>query len=421
MSVVWSVLEQHVESAAILWLQRDQATSAPHWRLSDLIRHDARLEGHLDALEVAGAAGWTASAGELRWSEPGEVFVAAHLAIRSQDPRRLETVLDTVGQSRELERPLVSALAWLDFPAVEPLLGDWLESSEARLRRIAIAAHAAQRQDPGDALARAIEDADDGLATRALRAAGELGRRDLVPRALEHSDSSDAEIRREAAWTIALLDDRPDILAKATRTLRAAARAAREPCRRRLALGLLRGPVEEVEAWVKATESDPARGRLASIAAGILGDSGRVGTLIERLGDPSLARSAGEAITTITGLDLTDREFEGKPPRGFHAGPTDDPDDENVAMDPDENLPWPNGPAVAGWWERRAADFPVGTPLLAGEPRGRRVLETILRDGLLRQRNWAAVILAGFDRGFGLFETRADGRRQQSLLGASKP
>jgi len=54
---------------------------------------------------------------------------------------------------------------------------------------------------------------------------------------------------------------------------------------------------------------------------------------------PELARVAGEAFTMITGVDIAYEDLEGAWPEGFVAGPTEDPEDENVAMDPDEDLP----------------------------------------------------------------------------------
>ena len=41
----------------------------------------------------------------------------------------------------------------------------------------------------------------------------------------------------------------------------------------------------------------------------------------------------------ITGVDIAYEDLEGAWPEGFVAGPTEDPEDENVAMDPDEDLP----------------------------------------------------------------------------------
>ena len=75
------ILEQHAEDAAILWLQRDRAVDAPHFKRLLLGRLEERLEAHLDGLRVAGPAGWeTARAALEAYREPGEVFAAAVLA-----------------------------------------------------------------------------------------------------------------------------------------------------------------------------------------------------------------------------------------------------------------------------------------------------------------------------------------------------
>jgi hypothetical protein len=40
----------------------------------------------------------------------------------------------------------------------------------------------------------------------------------------------------------------------------------------------------------------------------------------------------------ITGVDIAYEDLEGVWPEGFEAGPTENPENENVAMDPDEDL-----------------------------------------------------------------------------------
>ncbi len=57
---------------------------------------------------------------------------------------------------------------------------DFLQSESPFLRRLGIAACAVHRVDPGAVLAEAIEDPDAALRARALKAAGELGRADLL-------------------------------------------------------------------------------------------------------------------------------------------------------------------------------------------------------------------------------------------------
>ena len=61
----------------------------------------------------------------------------------------------------------------------------------------------------------------------------------------------------------------------------------------------------------------------------------------------------------------------GEWPEGFEAGPTDAPEDENVGMDPDEDLPWPKPEALHAWWKNRQGQFRPGTRYLLGKPMSR--------------------------------------------------
>ena len=57
-------------------------------------------------------------------------------------------------------------------------------------------------------------------------------------------------------------------------------------------------------------------------------------------------------------------------PGGFEAGPTENPEDENVEMDPDENLPWPDQDLIKKWWSARQGNFAKGSRYLLGQPIG---------------------------------------------------
>ena len=83
---------------------------------------------------------------------------------------------------------------------------------------------------------------------------------------------------------------------------------------------------------------------------------------------PSLARVAGEAFTTITGIDITYHDLAGCWPDGFEAGPNDDPADDHIAMDVDENLPFPEPRRVGDWWVKNRLSFSPGVRYLAGKP-----------------------------------------------------
>ena len=77
-------------------------------------------------------------------------------------------------------------------------------------------------------------------------------------------------------------------------------------------------------------------------AAGAIGDPVIMPWIMEQMHNPEMARVAGEAFTSITGVDIAYNDLEGELRENFEAGPNDNPEDENVAMDPDEKmfLPW---------------------------------------------------------------------------------
>jgi len=73
-------------TASPLWLLRDIAVTAPHYSLADLVVLDDRIEAHLDGLRIAADAGWHSCIEGLQQKESGEVFIAAVIAFRGEDP-----------------------------------------------------------------------------------------------------------------------------------------------------------------------------------------------------------------------------------------------------------------------------------------------------------------------------------------------
>ena len=167
---------------------------------------------------------------------------------------------------------------------------------------------------------------------------------------------------------------------------------------------------------MKGLVADPKWLRTVIVAAGVCGDPHYVPWLIKQMETPEVARPAGEAFTMITGVDLAYEDLEGEWPEGFEAGPTENPEDEDVAMDPDEDLPWPAPKLLRGWWDANKGRFEAGTRYLVGQPITAEHCRQVLRTGFQRQRIAAALELALMDPGAPLFETRAPGKRQQQAL-----
>ena len=120
----------------------------------------------------------------------------------------------------------------------------------------------------------------------------------------------------------------------------------------------------------------------------------------------------------ITGVDLAYQDLEGEWPEGFHAGPTENPEDEDVAMDADEDLPWPNPQLVGRWWDENGPRFAAGERNLCGQPIAEANCREVLRSGYQRQRIGAALELALLRPDAPLFEWRAPAFRQKALLAA---
>ena len=405
------LVAQHAEEAVFLWEQRNVGIHASAYRLSDLARLDGRVEAHIDGLRIAGEEGWRLCREGLAEKGAGEVFTAGVLAFESGDEGRIKEVLEVGTKTAELVRGLVSALGWISWAQAEGQVKNLLASKSAVLRRVGIAASAINRQDPGRPMEYAVSDADLPLRARALRAVGELGRTDLRPYLERNWKAEDDECRIWAAWSSILFRDR-----YAIPVLRSFVSPKSRRREQALTLALRFMELESAHAWQRELAQKPESKRLAVIGAGAIGDPALVPWLIEQMALPALARVAGESFSMITGVDLAFQDLEGKKPEGFESGPNDDPNDENVEMDPDDNLPWPAPELISKWWAQHQSEFTAGTRHLLGKPITEEWLQQVLRIGRQRQRAAAALELAMLNPGQPLFEVRAPGFRQKELL-----
>jgi uncharacterized protein (TIGR02270 family) len=172
--------------------------------------------------------------------------------------------------------------------------------------------------------------------------------------------------------------------------------------------------------WLRGLAQDETTRRYALIGCGVTGDPVYIPTLISQMAVPEYARVAGEAFSMITGVDLAYEDLDTDQPEGFEAGPTEDPADENVDLDPDEDLPWPNPELIDRWWHEHSREYQNGVRYLCGRPISDENCRRVLREGYQRQRISAAYELALMNPDEPLFEWRAPGFRQQEWLGLRK-
>lgn len=402
-SIKEEVCGTHAEEAAFLWMLRNQAAEDALYDAASLGELDERVEAHLDGLRLAGEMGWKACKQALSEHRgPGEVFVATTIALERMDLKSVAAILDVAGEDPALALGIEGALEWTPFEHVQSILPGLLSGRcPPALVYLGIAACAQHRRDPGPALSYALLSRDARLRARALRAAGELGRSDLLGDVEANLGDDDEACRFWAAYTAALFGH-PD----AVRCLwgfaalgTAFSEASCALCMRRMDAGV-------AYTWLYSLANQAGSERASLAGAAALGDPALVPWLIDCMQVPALARRAGFALSMITGLDIAGEKLDTPAPEGFEdAGPNDQIDDENVAMDPDESLPFPDGPALGGWWSREGGNFKRGQRYLLGKPITADWLEKALAEGSQPVRAAAAIELALMGRRRGVENT----------------
>ncbi|MGI9289410.1 MAG: TIGR02270 family protein [Pseudomonadales bacterium] len=408
-SVIPVVIDRHAEDAAFLWLLRNAAVHEPHYDLGDLAELDNRLAAHLDGLLIAGDYGWEIAKNALGIGEPGEVFVAGWLAAGTLDGKKIDLILEAAKGSKENYGALVSALAWHPLESIIDLVKSFLNANDPVYQALGISACALHRTDPRASLQKALAHSDEQTVARTLRAIGELRRIDLVPAITPFRNSKTESHNFWANWSVALMGDRSAVGPLQQHVLNDTNFAIR-------ALRLIARVMDQKDAQnlFQALARDKSTMRLAMMGAGISGDPMWIPGLLKHMENPDIQRVAGEAFSTITGVDLAYEELNEDWPEGLEAGPTEDPADENVAMDEDEDLPWPNRVLLLQWWEENKQHFQPGNRYLCGKPISEQNCINVLHNGFQRQRNAAALELALLGKPF--YETRAPGFRQKRQL-----
>jgi uncharacterized protein (TIGR02270 family) len=398
----------------MLWMQRADAVGSPHFDVVALARLDMRLDAHLDGLRVAWPRDEMTITSMLDSEDVGGVFAAGSIAFGLGDRNMVTKLVRRAENAPEVTNALASALGWVGSDSKLDLLARFLASSNATEYYVAFAGSALVRDNLGRALIDGIDSLNTRLRYRALRFAGEIGRRDLAPRLVLALHSPDIRCRFAAAWSLLVLNGAAEAITTLCSFAESSFGALGEAAARSV---VRRMNHSSATSWRTALSASPTSRRFGIIAAGQFGDPETIPWLIEQMQIPALARVAGEAFTFITGIGIDYRDLDGSKPDGFDSGPTEDPKDENVEMDPDENLPWPDPVKVAAWWDQHRGEFQNGTRYLCGKPISIEWCKTVLRDGFQRQRAAAALELAILQPGTPLFNVKAPGFRQIELLG----
>jgi uncharacterized protein (TIGR02270 family) len=413
--MVPNVILQHANDAAALADLRFTLARSARVDLPYLRRLDQRLRAHLDGLDIAGPQASPFCDAMLETPSSGALFTVAVQALRLNDEGRLNGLIALAQALPETGGGLRAAFGWVGRSWLEGVVARLLADDDPFRRMSGVAACAMHRVDIGRIAARLLQDASPMVRGRVIRTAGESGLQDMLPACVSTARADgDPTVQFWAAWSGVLLGDRSAALARIV-----ADGFQPSPHRQRaFRLALQTMTIASAHAALQRLAADDTLRRWVIEGSGIVGDPAYVPWLLKQMDDPALARIAADAFSVITGLDLGAEALDRPAPEGFEAGPTDDPDDPNVETDPDDGLPWPDGPRIRTWWAENGRRFQAGTRYFMGAPVGRERCLDVLKRGYQRQRVLAAHHLCLLDPGTPLFNTSAPAWRQQRLLAA---
>lgn len=396
--------EQLVIEAAFAWQRRTMVLDAPHDTSGDLADLDRRLATLLKGLTTSIELGWACCEAALAEQGAGEQFTATVIAFSTGDSERIKIAVEAGLADPRATKGLVSALGWLPDRIARPWIARLLQGKDMSHKYLGVAACSVRRADPGEQLTDILtrEDcrAHVKLHARALRLVGELRRDDLLPMLQATMSDPDPTIAFWSTWSAVLLGHHA-----AVKHLRPFVFKPGPYRTRALHMALRVLPLDEGRAWISALAQEPANIRTVIAASGVLGDPHAVNWLIEKMTDPKLARLAGEAFSTITGIDVDGLDLALAPQQ--RPAPPDIPDDNDIGYYEDQNLPWPDPGKVAAWWRSHGPNFKVGQRYFLGEAVTPDWLKLKIAHGTLRQRHAAALALALIDRHSRLINTRA--------------
>lgn len=420
-----AIVAQHAEKVSHLRFVRTILSHASIVQLQCIQRLDNRITAHLDGLAVAGEAGLKLCIEALAPPTAGSAFTLAVLSLESRYTAVLQRLFSIAESEPDAARGLLSAFGWVSAQTLQGTIRTLLTSTDPSHQTVALAACAMHRVDPGDVLVSALSSTNERLRHRALRVAGEVGRVDLLERMLAECHAEDASSRFWAARSALLLGDRSGTAVAALTPFAEDTQALSDAAAELLLKTLNLGPAHQhLRHWaIQANEPGPAgltALRRLIRRCGILGDPQYIPWLIGQMSNLRFCRLAGESFSRITGADLAALDLERKPPEGagdgLYGGPNDDPEDNNVAMDEDDGLPWPDPDRVQVWWQANQARFPAGQRFFVGAPPSPAQALKVLREGYQRQRlaaaQWACILTPGTK----LFPTAAPAWRQQRWL-----
>ena len=431
-SVLWDVVEEHLDELEFGLAQFERALDHPLRTLDDVARGaESRMLAHLDGLVIAGPKA-TRILLDPVLSDPTSVLperiaASALLLVTVGELDSLATFLSQKNGAVRTAAVRGGALAGegpIDGWALQRLRAPAEQELAGLLELIA-----ARGIEPPNLLAWLQSDIVEvvAAAVRAVRRGNPSLYLSVVEHLLGHSEPI---VRLHAlvagmAWGSA----------RAWQVCEHEALASDQASPLAMSLYALSGAPDHHERLLAQLKRPKQRAH-ALRALGHTGNLGLIPHLLEYLASevPNEAKLAAQAVATITGLDLGNEEFISAPSAPAAAPAklppaSEDPEaraalpplpeddlDADLVPPPEAALSRPNRDAIRRWWSEKACKFDVKRRHLAGQPISPDAVFGCLARGSLAGRHMAGLALLLYTGGRVWIDTRARSARQRAQL-----
>ncbi|MCF6260968.1 MAG: TIGR02270 family protein [Gammaproteobacteria bacterium] len=389
------ITEQHLDDATFLWLLRSLAMTQPQHTCASIKKFEYRINNHLKGLAVTPKVAWELAWQAAEFQEGGGAFILAMLAFSGGNRQKTEAAINFGMKNPATFSGLLSALGWLPFDKIYAWLKHGLSNQNLAHQHLAIAACSIRRINPHEHLNTLLDDERSReylpLYCRMLRLAGELKRQDLAPILTQAQNHEDPLVVFWACRSSLLLGDAqalqrllPYIMQTGSLQTAAIEIAFRYPQN------------THARQWLDKLACTPGQIRSAIKALAALGDPHGIDWLLEQMAIPEHAKIAGEAFSTITGVDLKQVQLIDTADTEEDAIDEDEDIDDALllARDEDQYLPMPHVEKVNQHWQQIRQQFTVEPRYFLGQPVATDLLKQTFLQGQQRHRLAAALELA---------------------------
>jgi len=412
-SIVENVVYQHVENVCALWRQRHDAVNEPHYSLGDLVYLDNRVDANLDGVRIAGESGLEMVDELFNATDDGACFCKALLFIENGEQKAFFELVEQVKDNPIYFAELDSALAWSSAEKLQGMVKSLLDDGSPSALMLGLSCCASHNRNPGKYLEKGLSHKDSAVRSKALHVTADVGDSENGRHILSLRTVEADQEKYEAGRALAFCGQQKAAREWLSPIALSSSNYASQACD----LVVQLDDKKLGKALLKKLDAMDGRVRDVIRGFGLMGDPVAMDWLIKNCEVPALARLCGGSITMITGIDLAAEDLETPDsPEGFEdPGPNDNPEDEHIDLDDDENLPWPNPELVSEWWQL-AEKLPTGSCFLDGREKKNDELRFVLKHGLQRQRNAAAVAVAIANPDAKYMDTRLPTSKQRAWL-----